>query len=57
MLNVLNLLKTRATEVSITQIVHLANVSLSLIKTRTKNMIINLQTSQFSPHGSKRKDS
>jgi hypothetical protein len=32
--NVLNLVKNRATEVPITQIVHLANVSLSLIKTR-----------------------
>ncbi len=53
--NVNNLVKTRATEVPITQIVHLANVSLSMIKTRTKNMILNLPTSQFSPHGSDKK--
>jgi len=53
--NVLNLVKTRATEVPITQVVHLANVSLSMIRQRTKNMILNLPTSQFSPHGSEQK--
>jgi hypothetical protein len=53
--NVINLVKTRATKVTISQIVHLANVSLSMIKTRTKNMILNLPTSQFSPHGSDKK--
>ncbi len=36
--NVLNLVKTRATEIPISQIVHLANISSSMIKTRTKNM-------------------
>jgi hypothetical protein len=51
----LNLVKTRATEVPITQVVHLANVSLSMIRQRTKNMILNLPTSQFSPHGSEQK--
>jgi len=53
--NVLNLVKTRATEIPISQIVHLANVSSSMIKTRTKNMFLNLPTSQFSPHGSDKK--
>jgi hypothetical protein len=53
--NVLNLVKTRATEVPILQIVHLANVSLLMIKARTRNMILNLPTLRFSPHGSEKK--
>ena len=53
--NVKNLVKTRATEVPITQILELANHTLGTIKYRTKNMILNLPTSSFSPHGSERK--
>ena len=53
--NVKNLVKTRATEVPITQIIELANHTLGTIKYRTKNMILNLPTSSFSPHGSEKK--
>ena len=53
--NIKNLVKTRATEAPITQIVELANVTLSMVKQRTKNMILNLPTSKFSPHGSEKK--
>ena len=53
--NIKNLVKTRATEAPITQINELANVTLSMIKQRTKNMILNLPSSKFSPHGSEKK--
>ena len=53
--NIKNLVKTRATEAPITQIVDLANVTLSMVKQRTKNMILNLPSSKFSPHGSEKK--
>ena len=55
MFNIKNLVKTRATEIPITQIVELANVTLNMVKSRTKNMILNLPTSKFSPHGSEKK--
>ena len=55
MLNIKNLIKTRATEVPITQIVELAIVTLGMLKQRTNNMILNLPTSKFSPHGSEKK--
>ena len=53
--NIKNLVKTRATEAPITQIIELANVTLSMVKQRTKNMILNLPSSKFSPHGSEKK--
>ena len=53
--NIKNLVKTRATEIPICQIVDLANVTLSMIKQQTQNMILNLPTSKFSPHGSEKK--
>jgi hypothetical protein len=53
--NIKNLVKTRATEIPICQIVDLANVTLTMIKQQTQNMILNLPTSKFSPHGSEKK--
>ena len=54
--NINNLVKTRATEDPITQIVSLAIVTLGMIKQKTKTMILNLPTSCFHPMAVKSND-
>ena len=44
-----------ATEYPIQQIINIANTTLQSVKKRTDNMILNLPTSNFSPHGSEKK--
>ena len=50
-----NIVKGKATETPILQIINLANYTLEGVKIRYKNMILNLPAAEFSPYGSKKK--
>jgi len=49
------LIKGRATEIPITQIIGHHNESLQRVSTSYKNMIANLPSAQFTPYGSRKK--
>jgi len=50
-----NVVKGKATEKPINDIVTLANTTLTLIKSRNRNMILNLPSAKFTPYGSQQK--
>ncbi len=50
-----NLIKGKATEIPITQIIGHHNETLKQVNTRYKNMVENLPAAQFTPYGSRKK--
>jgi hypothetical protein len=53
--NVKNVVRGKATEFPINQVIHLANSTLSMIRQRTINMQLNLPTSSITPHAGEKK--